>query len=216
MLSLTYNQYSPSRSHKRWGCFIAAGKDNSTLVFWATAYLSRLWVELCTGYSTEWYRLYCSWRRYQISLRTSKSSTACTCLGSDLCGSIISDLEIELLAWRTKLKVFRNPLGFGPFLMFLLCTKQFLGLWSCVEVIEINFKQPAWNFVTVSQLTVLGLSRLLAVLACSFKLLHIMFPDSIKQLIRDFRSVHGPDDSTEQGFAAAASTSSMRLRAAQS
>jgi len=43
-----------------------------------------------------------------------------------------------------------------------------------------------------------------------------MFPDSIKQLIRDFRTIHGPDDCTEQNFAAAASISSMRLQAAQS
>ena len=43
-----------------------------------------------------------------------------------------------------------------------------------------------------------------------------MFPDSIKQRIRDFRTVHGPGDCTEQGVAAAASISSMRLQAAQS
>jgi hypothetical protein len=43
-----------------------------------------------------------------------------------------------------------------------------------------------------------------------------MFPDAIKQLIQDFRTIHGPDECTEQSFAAAASISSMRLQAAQS
>lgn len=43
-----------------------------------------------------------------------------------------------------------------------------------------------------------------------------MFPDSIEQLIQHFRTIHGPDDCTEQSFAAAASISSMRLQAAQS
>jgi hypothetical protein len=43
-----------------------------------------------------------------------------------------------------------------------------------------------------------------------------MFPGSIKQLIQDFHTIHGPDDSTEQSFAAAASISSMPLQAAQS
>ena len=72
--------------------------------------------------------------------------------------------------------------------MFLHHTKQLLGWWSCVEVIEIKFKQRHRIFVTVSQLAALNLSRLLAVLACSSVLLHIMFPDSIKQLIEIFVS----------------------------
>jgi hypothetical protein len=43
-----------------------------------------------------------------------------------------------------------------------------------------------------------------------------MLPNSIKQLVQEFRTIQGPDDCTEPSFATAASISSMRLQAAQS